>query len=151
MKEMKKIAVLILSMLLPSLTVVGYAIFVRVPPVGDASAKINIKDMRIYYVGNNQVLDSVLDRARLAGAQATPLEMQELNRIAADLTVLSVVLIDGGWMSQQVSNTAIHAFLSQAICRGARVAAVGGPTAAFLEALDQAKINGSRATKRPEA
>lgn len=141
MAKMKKIAVLTLSMLLPSLAVVGYAIFARVPPAGDACANTNIKDMRIYNAGSNRVLDSILDRSRLAGAQATPLEMQELNRIAADLNALSVVLMDGTWISQQVSNTAIHAFLRQAVSQGARLAAAGGSTAAFFEALDQAKIH----------
>jgi len=141
MTKVKKIALLILSMLLPSLTVAGYAIFARVSPVDDTSAKINIKDVRMYYVGNNQVLDSFLDRAQLVGAQTTPLEMQELKRTGADLTAMSVVLMDGGWISQQVSNTEVHAFLRQAVSQGAKLAAIGGSTAAFLEALDKAKIN----------
>jgi hypothetical protein len=139
--KMQKIVVLMLSMLLPSLIIVSYEIFSDVPADNNTSAKTNIKNVRMYYLGNNQVLDSVLDRSRFAGAQATPLGIQELDRIAADLTASSVVLMDGAWISQQVSNTVVHAFLRQAVSQGAKLAAMGGSTAAFLEALDQAKID----------
>lgn len=139
--KMQKIVVLMLSMLLPSLIIVSYEIFSDVPADNNTSAKTNIKNVRMYYLGNNQVLDSVLDRSRFAGAQATPLGIQELDRIAADLTASSVVLMDGAWISQQVSNTIVHAFLRQAVSQGAKLAAMGGSTAAFLEALDQAKID----------
>jgi len=97
---MKKTYLLVVSMLLPLLTVASYAISIQpFIPIDDAPAKINIGDVTIRQIGNNPMLSSVINRIQFKGARTIALGAQELDSATADFNSLSLVLIDGDWMS----------------------------------------------------
>lgn len=141
MRKIKKITLMILSMILPLLLVVCFTLASTsyFNKSASTSAVVDPKDVTIWHIGSsNVILDTILVKMQQLGAEV---KRPNNTSISASLNEMSLVVFDGDWISERINDYDIHRFLGDA-CRGkAKLIAAGGSTSRFFEALDKAGIN----------
>jgi hypothetical protein len=149
MRTKRKACLIMFSTILPLLAVVCFTLASTslLQEEMKAPEQIAITDVSVWHIGSsNPMLDAVINRMKTLGTKKTThLETNEFfdsyDSESIGLNELSLVVFDGNWISERVSNSAFHRFLNEAPRRRARLVAIGGQTSKFFEALDQAGVN----------
>lgn len=140
----KKIVLIMLSTILPSLMLACFALTSVVSSNGpeNISQPVDLRNLKAFCIGSgdgNIVLDNILDRMQQLGAPQ--IQHVEIRKFYSYDISESLIILDGTWISKQIGNSEIHRVLREAASKRAKLVAVGGLTSEFFEALDKAGVN----------
>ena len=109
--NLKKICLLIISMVLPSL-LVGYAILGRQSVKRENTNPVISSDLsgfHLLYISDNSTMPAIVDELQSLGVnQTTYSNLQESSNITAELAAINgcnLVIFDTDWISSQINNT----------------------------------------------
>ncbi len=145
--RMKKVILVALSLILPLLAIGCFALTSTSPfnSLVETSPKVTVKELTVYYIGNNPSLTKIVDQMQTLKVQTKQLKLQRFNPNDTskdmNLNERSLVLIDSDWISQRIGDSEIHMFLRKTIHKGAILASTGKLTSKFFEILDEAGVD----------